>query len=190
MNELEKVDAIWDNRKTLPIVRTWYKQSVQPGYQLYLEALRSYHGRSDQRRAARLSAQFQDWLQAWLQILEQCSNFQSRGWEDWLESMPALGRLDEKHALELADFGQRGRRSLDDLISSLTVSQAGSYDSFSQSSRRVLGDAAQFLQKSLDSEPGSRSPLRSTVQKLGAEVDITLRGSSSWMNARLMPASL
>lgn len=176
MNELEKVDAIWDNRKTLPIVRTWYKQSVQPGYQLYLEALRSYHGRSDQRRAARLSAQFQDWLQAWLQILEQCSNFQSRGWEDWLESMPALGRLDEKYALELADFGQRGRRSLDDLISSLTVSQAGSYDSFSQSSRRVLGDAAQFLQKSLDSEPGSRSPLRSTVQKLGAEVDITLRG--------------
>ena len=39
-----------------------------------------------------------------------------------------------------------------------------------------MGDAAQFLQKSLDSEPGSRSPLRSTVQKLGAEVDITLRG--------------
>ena len=175
ISELEKVDAVWDNRKTHPAVRAWYKQSVQPGYHLYLEALRGYSARPEQRRAARLSVQFQDWLQAWLHILEQCFGFQSRGWEDWIDRLPALGRLDERYGLELADFGQRGRRSLDDLISSLTASQAGSYNSFSQSSRQTLTDAAQYLQKSLDSQPGSRSPLRFAVQKLGAEVDMALR---------------
>jgi len=176
ISELEKVDAVWDNRKTLPAVRAWYKQSVQPGYHLYLEALRSYSASPEQRRAARLSVQFQAWLQAWLHILEQCSAFQSRGWDDWTERLPALGRLDERYGLELADFGQRGRRSLDDLISSLTASQAGSYDSFSQSSRQTLTDAAQYLQKVVESEPGSRSPLRFAVQKLGLEVDMALRG--------------
>ena len=176
MSELEKVDAVWDNRKTLTAVRAWYKQSVQPGYHLYLEALRSYSARSDQRRTTRLSIQFQAWLQAWLHILEQCSVFQSRGWEDWLDKLSTLGCLDERYSLELADFGQRGRRSLDDLISSLTASQAGSYDSFSQSSHQTLTDAAQYLQKSVESEPGSRSPLRFAVQKLGSEVDMALRG--------------
>ena len=175
MSELDKVDAVWDNRKTLPAVRAWYKQSVQPGYHLYLEALRGYSARPEQRRAARLTVQFQDWLQAWLHILEQCFVFQSRGWEDWMDRLPALGRLDERYGLELADFGQRSRRSLDDLISSLTAAQAGSYDSFSQSSRQTLTDAAQYLQTSLNSPPGSRSPLRFLLQKLGAEVDMALQ---------------
>lgn len=175
ISELEKVDAVWDNRKTLPAVRAWYKQSVQPGYHLYLEALRSYGARPDQRRAARMAVQFQDWLRAWLHVLEQCSGFQSRGWEDWMDRLPALSCLDERYSLELADFGQRGRRSLDDLISSLTTSQAGSYNSFSQSSRQTLTDAAQYLHKSLDTQPGSRSPLRFAVQKLDAEVDMALR---------------
>lgn len=176
VDELEKVDASWDSRKAVPAVREWYKQNVQPGYHLYLETLRSYGGRMDPRRFSRMAAQFQDWLQAWLNTLEYYTGLQARGWDEWLDRLPALISLDEDFCLELADFGLRGRRSLDELISSLAASQAGSYDSFSQSSRQILTEAGRYLHKLPGSPAGSLSALRLTVQKLSSEVEMALRG--------------
>ncbi|NLN86762.1 MAG: hypothetical protein GX133_04030 [Syntrophomonadaceae bacterium] len=174
-DELEKIDSSWDSRKALPAVRMWYKQNVQPGFQLYLETLRSYGSRPDQRRASRLAVQFQDWLQAWLQTLEQYFILQSRGWDQWFDRLPDLRQLDGNLLLELADFGLRNRRALDELIASLTGSPAGSYASFSQSGGQILNEANRYLQEWLDSPPASLSPLRYTVRKLNGEVEMALR---------------
>ncbi|MDD4775974.1 MAG: hypothetical protein PHG75_05655 [Syntrophomonas sp.] len=175
LDELEKIDASWDQRKAIPAVRGWYKLNLQPTYHLYLEVLKDSAARNDQRRTSRTAVQFYDWLQAWLRILEYSLDFSARGWDGWLDRLSSLANLEEDHGLVWADFSQRGLQSIDELITGLSTARDDSYRPFRDKARQILTEARQQLHLSGEEQPGTIGPLRPAAERLAGEIDMTLR---------------
>lgn len=174
LNELEKIDAGWDNRKVPAPIRGWYKLNLQPTYQLYQEVLNGSAGRNDQRRVMRVASQFHDWLQAWLIVLERCLDYSSRGWDNWMDQIMSLLGRDEKYWLAWADYAQKSLHSIDELIVGLSNLRSASYKAFSVRSRQILTDTCQYLLQTIGEQPVS--PLRAAAEKLRSEAGMTLQG--------------
>ncbi len=175
IEQLEAINSNWDNRKVIPAIRTWYQRNMQKTYLFYLDAVKFAIGVNDVKRTQRYTGQFHDWLQAWLNVLEECLLWESRGWGPWVRELNQLQFLDPKICRQLYDYSQKGIKSLNALIDSLSASGEANYQYHSERSRHILAEAFRWLQQETAQLNNSRfDPLTSAALHLKSQLDQSL----------------
>lgn len=162
IQELDKIDSNWDNRKVPSTIRKWYQQYIQPNFRLYLESISLGSEKRNHRHTGQTAARFAAWLNSLLIVIEQSMTYRSRVGPHVINQLSLLIKTDKDYMKELDVYISRVLHSIEELILSLSSSTQASYDNHSKRMGGLLTVIDEYLKQQLDRSLMSRGVLLAT----------------------------